>query len=119
MNKQKGLSLTDFLFWAIIIAVVGLIGAILVPSYMEYLTIKKTVNDISHLTGEYKNATEVRQAYDRQANIDGVETVAAKDLEISKAGDRFVIKFDYEKRVKLVGNVSLLIEYQHDTRWNN
>ncbi|GHU44527.1 hypothetical protein AGMMS50289_13030 [Betaproteobacteria bacterium] len=117
MNKQKGLALSDFLFWTIIVAVVGLISLTILPSYMEYMTIKKTVDNIAHLTGEYKNIDEARKAYDRQANIDGIEV--DPKLTIRKVGQGVQIKFAYEKRVPLVANVSFLMEFEHDTSLSN
>lgn len=119
MNKQKGLSLGDFLFWVIIVAVVGLISITILPSYMEYMTIKKTVDNISHLTGEYKNIDDARKAYDKQANIDGITVLEPKDLVIRKVGQGVTIKFAYKKQVHLIGNVSLLMEFEHDTSLNN
>ncbi|MDR1889480.1 MAG: DUF4845 domain-containing protein [Zoogloeaceae bacterium] len=116
MNKQKGLSLTDLILWVVVIGLVGVVVLTTVPSFIEYQQIKSTVDTIVHDSAKYATVSDVRNAFERQANIDGIETLKAKDLQVKKEGTRVIISFEYEKRVKLVGNVSLLIEYQHSTQ---
>ena len=55
---------------------------------------------------------EIRNIYDGYANVDHIETITAADLDISKEGNQVVISFEYEKRIPLFLNVSLLIEFQ-------
>ena len=115
MNKQKGLSLSSFLLWGIVVAITAMIAMGIVPSFVEYTTIKGIANRLTHESQNYSNITAVRAAFDKQADIDQVKTLTANDLKISKEGAVIVIEFEYDKRVKLVGNVSLLINYHWKT----
>ena len=58
---------------------------------------------------------EIRTAFDRQMQIDQVE-FSSKDLDVHKnARGAVVIGFDYEKRIPLFANVSLVIDYKGST----
>ncbi|MDR3055605.1 MAG: DUF4845 domain-containing protein [Zoogloeaceae bacterium] len=115
MNRQKGLSLSTFLLWCVIVFVVAMISISIVPSFMEYQSIKSAVNRITHESGNYSSVAEVREAFRKQAEIDRIKTLTADELKINKEGAVIIISFDYDKRVKLVGNVSLLINYKWKT----
>lgn len=55
---------------------------------------------------------EVREAFDRQRGVDGIESLQGSDLVIRRQGRQIAIAFSYDKVVPLVGPVSLLIEYR-------
>lgn len=115
MNKQKGVSLTGLVFWCIVIAMVALLGMKVVPSAIEY---GKLIKDIKATASQVpKDATvpDVRKAFERYASIDGLD-FHPNDLEITKDGGQIVISVNYEKRIPLFANVSLVIAYQGSSR---
>jgi hypothetical protein len=54
---------------------------------------------------------EVRQIYEKAADIDDIHSVTPKDLDISKDGDKVVVKFAYNKEIHLAGPAFLLLKY--------
>jgi hypothetical protein len=58
---------------------------------------------------------EVRQAFAKYAEVDHITEFSPQDLDISKEGNQIVISFDYEKKIPLGFNVSLLINYRGTT----
>jgi hypothetical protein len=67
--------------------------------------------------GQGSNATvpELRAAFDRQMQIDQV-AFSSKDVDIHKnPRGAVVISVDYEKRIPLFANVSLVIDYKAST----
>ena len=62
-----------------------------------------------------RNVAELRTSYAKFAEIDHISDVAPPDLDISKEGNQIVISVAYEKRIKLFGPTSLIIEYQAST----
>ena len=59
---------------------------------------------------------EFGQAFGKFADIDQISDVTPTDLDIAKEGNQVVISVAYEKKVKLFGPVSLIIDYAADTR---
>ena len=55
---------------------------------------------------------EIRAAFDRAAAIDDIHSIAGKDLEITKQGDKVVVEFAYDKEIPLAGPAYLLLKYR-------
>jgi len=94
----------------IIIVLVVIGGLKIAPAYIEYFTVKKAIVGVAQTTSR-GTVAEVRQAFDRRAQIDDIDVIAGKDLEITKEGNEIVISFAYPKRISLFGNVSVVIDF--------
>ena len=109
-RRQCGLSMTTLLA----VSVVIIFGAIAVmkigPAYLEYAKVKKAVSAVA-MEGRTATVADVRKGFDRRAQIDDINVIGGKDLEVSKEGSEVVVAFAYSKKVGLFGNVSLLIEF--------
>lgn len=111
MRKQAGVTLSGLLIWGVIISVVAIIGIKVTPEVIEFYKIKQSVESTASQSGG-KTVGEIRAAFDRYANINQIEAIKGADLDISKNGNQVVVAFAYERRVPLVANVSLLIDFQ-------
>lgn len=110
-RRQRGLSMVTFLAVAVVLIIGAIGGMKVVPAYMEYYTLKKTVARVAtdHRTG---TVADVRKGFDAQAAIDNIDVIGARDLDISKDSGEVVITFAYTKKVPLFRNVSLVIEFE-------
>jgi len=111
-RRQAGVSLSGLLVAAVVLAVAALLGMKVTPEVIEYYQIVKAVKKVAQDPSSSSSVTEARAAFDRQAAIDNISAISGQDLDVTKEGDRVVIAFDYERRVPLFGNVSLLLEFQ-------
>ena len=111
VRSQRGVTLIGLLFWAILVACLGLIALKVLPTLNEYFTIQRTVNKLAQSGGS--TVPEIRTAFDRQKDIEySITSISGKDLEITKENDRVVIRFGYDKEVELVEPVYLVIKYR-------
>jgi hypothetical protein len=114
-RQQRGLSLLGLLFWAALIGFCGYLAVRVFPTVNEYLTIKKAVDKIA--AAPPSTVGEIREAFERQKQIEySIQSISAKDLEITKENDRVVIGFAYDKEVPLAGPVFLVIKYEGRSR---
>jgi len=114
-RAQRGISLFGLLFWAIVIGFIGYVTVRTLPTLNEYFTIQRSINQIA--SGAPQTVAEVRQAFDRQKDVEySIVSVSGKDLIITKENDRVVIAFAYEKEIVLYGPVYLLIKYEGRSR---
>jgi hypothetical protein len=111
-RKQAGVSLSGLLVSAVILALVALLGMKVAPEVIEYFQIVKAVKTMAGDPKAKTSVAEARKAFDRQANIDNISAITSQDLDIAKDGDRLVVSFEYERRVPLFGNASLLLDFQ-------
>ena len=110
-RRQSGVSLFGLMFWAVVVGFLGYVVVSVFPTVNEYLTIQRTIDKIA--AGRPGTVGEARAAFDRQRQIEfSISSISAKELEITKEGDRVVIAFAYDKEIPLVGPVFLLIKYQ-------
>jgi hypothetical protein len=111
-NRQEGVSLVGLIF---IIAVLGMIAVLalkVTPTVTEYFSIKKAI-----ATAKASGSTvrEIQSAFDKQVNVDYIDSISSKDLEITKNGEDIEVSFAYQKKIPLVGPTSLLIDYAGST----
>ena len=111
-KKQQGISLVGLIFVAAVLGVVGVFGAQIVPSFMEYRAIKNSIG-IAKATGG--SVQEMRTSFDRNADVAYITTIAGRDLQFTRDNGKVEISFAYEKRLPIAGNVSLVIDYSGTT----
>jgi hypothetical protein len=95
-----------------VLVFVALLAMRLLPSYIEYFTIKKAVVSISNeLRGRGGSANDVRRAFNARQAIDDFKAVKAEDLEITKQGNDFLIVAAYRKEIPLFANIGIYIDF--------
>lgn len=114
MKYQRGVALSGLIFWGVVLVLVAVLGMKVAPTIIEYTKILKDAKATVAKSGPETTVAEVRNTFDRFAEIDMLE-FSAKDLDISKDSGKIVIEFAYEKRIPLFWNVSLLIDYKGST----
>jgi hypothetical protein len=115
-SQQRGLTMFGFLFVAIVLVFVAMLAMKLVPAYIEYFSVKKilaTMGQESDLRS--KSNAEIRSDFARRATTGYVTVVKSEDISIDRSGGVPVISADYVFRTKLVGNVSLVVDFSAST----
>lgn len=113
MQYQRGLTLVGLIFMLMVAAMVTLLGAKLMPAYLEYYTIQRIVNEIN-ASGEGQNGSvkTIQASFDRRATIESVTSLRGSDLAIEKDGNGFAISASWERKVPIIHNVSALVEFE-------
>jgi len=111
-GKQLGLTLSGLMLALIGIGLAAIIGIQVVPAVVEYQSIKKAIVD-SRNNGN--TAAEIEVAFNRQAKAGYISSIRGQDLTIVKKNDYFVVSFAYDKKLHLMGPVSLLLEFSGST----
>ena len=112
LGRQAGISLTGLLFGLIVLGVVALIGIKILPSYIEYRSIKDGIGRVKQGGG---TVVEMQRAFDKFADSNNVESMHGRDLIISKDSGEPEISFAYQKRIALTDKASLVIDYDGTT----
>ena len=107
---QRGISMIGFLFVALVVVVVAIVGFRMVPSYVEYFTIQsaveKSLRDAPDLTPQV-----IRKSFDKYIAADYIDSVTANDLVVVKEGNVITASVSWQKQLHMVGNVSLLLDF--------
>ena len=111
MNRQRGLSLIGLLITSGVLVFFLIIGFKLLPSYIEYFTVKKMFASMEQ-AGDLKGTVrEIRGSFERRNAIEDVKSVSPQDLEITKAGDETVVSASWSVKVPIVSNISACLDF--------
>jgi type II secretory pathway pseudopilin PulG len=112
IHAQRGISLTGLIFVLAILGVLGVFALKMVPTVIEYRSIKSAIEKAKENGGTVR---EMQTSFDKNADINNVTAIAGRDLVFTRDGGTTEISFAYEKRIPLAGNVSLVIDYAGTT----
>ncbi len=110
-RAQRGLSMIGFLFVAAVVLVTAMVAFRMVPAYIEHYTIQRALEGALADSNDLSVAS-IRRAMDRRLAADYADAVEAKDVEVLKDGNKITASVSWEKRLHLVGNVALLLDFE-------
>lgn len=112
MRAQKGVTLSGFLLWAILVIAALLLGFKLFPPYYEYYSIKRTFNVIANdETLRSLSKRDVESSFVRRATIENLTAIGPDDLVINREGGGWIIEAQYSVRVPLFANLSACMDF--------
>jgi len=112
LKRQAGVSLTGLILVLAVLGVIAVFALKLVPTWSEYSAVKDAIVRAKEAGGTPR---EIQVAFDKSAGINNVTAIRGRDLTITREDGEIQVSFAYEKRVPLMGNVSLLIDYAGTT----
>jgi hypothetical protein len=112
-NKdQRGLTFLSIIFILGLIAFFVLLTLKIAPIYMNH---SKVVNALSALENmpdiEIMSKREIQMSLNKRFNMNYVEKVGGDDITITKSSNYTKVEIEYEVVEKLVGNLSVLVEF--------
>ena len=107
--SQRGISFIGLLFLGVVLAFVAIVGAKVVPTATEYMSIVKAAKKAA---ADGDTVPAVRASFDRTASVDYITSITGKDLDVTKVNDKVVVRFAYDKEIPLFGPAYLLIKYR-------
>lgn len=111
-QKQKGISLSGLLVWAVILILVAIFGLKIVPAYIEFSAIQKNLTAVAKdINAQSADLNQARILFSKRAQIDNIKSISAQDIRINKESSRIVLSASYTVRIPLVSNISLTIDF--------
>ena len=119
-KSQSGATLIGVMVGGAVLVALLLVGLKLIPVISEFMGVKRSIAAVvAGANPQTATVSELRSAFSKRAMVDDVTTVSASDLDITKEDGRIVIYVEYARKVKLFGNVSLLIDFNASTADNH
>lgn len=110
-SKQRGISMVGFLLIAFVAIIVAIFAMKIVPMYMEYDGVKKSMDALAQ--EQFEDSAAVRESLFKRFNISYVDTVKKEDVTIKSQNGAYVVTVDYYVDKPLVGNLSISGHFQH------
>ena len=111
MRKQSGISLMNLIIGLGVLGFLGVMAAKLLPSYVEYFSVKKMFASMEQ-AGDLKGSVrDIRASFERRNAIEDVKSVRGEDLEVTKEGGEAVVTATWSVRIPMVSNVSTCLDF--------
>src|SRR5438128_1639672 len=111
-HGQRGLTIFGFIFVAAVVLAVVMIGFRVLPSYIEYFSVEKTLRQTLLNARDGATVSEFRRDFDLKASADYIDSVRGADVQFTKEGNVLTASASWTKTLHLVGNVSLLLDFE-------
>jgi hypothetical protein len=110
--RQRGLSMLGFLFVAVVVVTCVMIGFRVLPSYIEFYSIQKALEQSLADAKDLNSAAEVRKAFQKRADAGYIESVSGRDIDVVKSKNEVTASASWTRKLPMVANVSLLLEFE-------
>src|SRR4051812_49179084 len=111
-SGQSGISFFGLVFVLALLVSAAVLGAQAFPTVIEYQAVLKAVQKASG----GGTVAQVRQIFQKAADIDNISSINANDLEVTKEGDQVVVKFAYNREIHMFGPAFLLLKYSGQSK---
>ncbi|HEY2679551.1 MAG TPA: DUF4845 domain-containing protein [Steroidobacteraceae bacterium] len=111
-QNQQGMTFLGLLCILALAGVVVYAGVRLVPVYMNYMAIARTLEAVAtEVKGDNPDPQNLRNLIDRHFNIEDPKDVTVKDIEITRDEGGVEMHVAYDSIVPYLGNVSLIVHF--------
>jgi hypothetical protein len=112
-QRQRGITFIGWLFLLIPVAIVGYCVIRLTPVYLNSMKVSKALKETA---GDFKgeeqiNPAAVRVALEKRFDIDAITFPEVTSVVITREGTQWVLESNYEDKVDLFKNISLLVQF--------
>jgi len=112
-SKQQGVTMIGMMFIAGIIVFSAIMGLKLIPSYIEYATIRNHLRDLARAPDSRSASPQgLRSAFNRRSQIDNITSVDGRDLMIGRDGGDLVLTIEYSIQTHMMGNISACLDFE-------
>jgi hypothetical protein len=115
-RKQRGVTMIGWIFLLVPIAIVGYSGIRLIPIYLNYTKIARSMSQLAQEARSDDTQQNIRFAIEKRLDIEQVEFPTSKDFTIRRDGRSWVVEIEYEDVVPLMYNVSLSTKFNKSVR---
>jgi hypothetical protein len=112
-HRQRGVTFIGWLFLLIPVGVLIYAGIRLLPVYLEYMSIARTLEQVKkEYEGNAPTATYIRNSIEKRFDVEDVKTIGAKDVAIKPQGRITVVSVDYDGWAPLFANIAIVVSFQ-------
>jgi len=109
MKRERGLTLLGLIFLLALAVVVALIAFRVVPTYIDYYTLRNSLENIL-ANGTDQTNDELRSTFEKRMDVNYMPDITGRDLDISRDDGMLTLSVPIDRKQHLVGGVSISID---------
>ncbi|MFI3198234.1 MAG: DUF4845 domain-containing protein [Methylococcaceae bacterium] len=118
--NQQGLTFISLAFILGLIGFFVLLGLKIGPVYLNHSKVVSALADIKKTPDiETQSEGEIRSSLSKRFDINYVDDVTQDDITITRHGNYIKVVIEYEVARKIVGNLSVLVEFNDNIEVGN
>ena len=111
-EKQQGLTLITIVFILAILGFFVLLGLKIGPIYMNHSKVVNALSAVENMVDvETMSKHEIMSSLNKRFGMNYVDKVTDEDITITKHDDYLKVAIVYERVEKIMGNLSVLVEF--------
>lgn len=113
MKHQRGLTLLGLIFFGTVLVIISIFSLKVIPAYIQHNTVKKIVTDSAR--GK-ENPQEIRNSFAKYADVNHLDVISGKDLQITREGNELVVRYAYTKTIEMADGIRLQIDFSGSSK---
>jgi hypothetical protein len=115
-RAQRGVTFLGWLFLLIPVAIVVYAGIRLLPVYLNYQRVARSLERLPEQNTDAQSITAaaLRDSLNKSFDIETIEFPTTKDIDIHRDGDHWVAIADYQDVAPLFGDLSLQVQFHKE-----
>jgi hypothetical protein len=109
---QRGITFIGFMFVAAVLVTVLLLGFRIAPAWIEWYSVKQALGESLSTVKDPTAVADVQRAFQRRVDAGYIESVSAKDVEITRDGNTVTAAVSWTRTLHLVANASLVLDFE-------
>lgn len=112
-TKQSGITLIGFLIVLCVVGFFGYMAMKLVPSYIEFMGVKKAMTQIADDGASSKSLDSIRRDLSFKMGFQYVDdsTIQPSDITITRLNGASTLHCDYDKQIPFIANIDFLLHF--------
>jgi hypothetical protein len=111
-QRQAGMSIPGMLVIAIMVGFFVMCGIRMTPIYLEYLTVKRIMEDVSSdFKPEEDTIADIRRKISNMLNTNQVYLLQPKEVEVFRKEGKIIIDSNYEARFPVMGIIDGVMRF--------
>jgi hypothetical protein len=111
-QRQAGMSIPGMLVIAIMVGFFVMCGIRMTPIYLEYLTVKRIMQDVSsEFKPEEDTIADIRRKISNMLNTNQVYLLQPKEVEVFRKDGKIIIDSNYEARFPVMGIIDGVMRF--------
>jgi predicted lipid carrier protein YhbT len=111
-HRQRGATLLGIVVIVLILGAALYACIRLVPVYLEYTKVARALEQVRDENASIDtNSQQIRNALERRWDVEDIQRISWKEIDISKTSDGFEVTASYEAEEPFAGNVYLLVKF--------
>jgi hypothetical protein len=115
-RTQRGVTMIGWIFLLIPMAIVGYAAIRLIPVYLNYTKIVRSMDQLGKENSASDSAQNIRFSLEKRLDIEQIDFPDSKDFTIRRDGQSWILEVEYEDGAPLLSNVSLAAKFHKSVR---